>query len=123
MGYADTLCLQLDDRKVVSGDGSAIRVWSHVTGRRIATLKGHTGRVHSVAYDEELVVSGCSQGAVRVWNIDDLKCSRHIRTAHEGCVTGGTRVHLWKAKKDHQWGTTGMSLIRERIDTQAFFRY
>ena len=26
-----------------SGDGQAVRVWSHATGRRIATLKGHTG--------------------------------------------------------------------------------
>ena len=45
VGYVDTLCLQLDDTKVVSGDGQSVRVWSHVTGRRIATLKGHTGVV------------------------------------------------------------------------------
>lgn len=29
--------------QVVSGDGAAVRVWSHVTGRRIATLQSHTG--------------------------------------------------------------------------------
>ena len=43
VGYPDTLCLQLGDSTVVSGDGQAVRVWSHATGRRIATLKGHTG--------------------------------------------------------------------------------
>ncbi len=43
VGLPDTLCLQIDDSKVVSGDGQVVRVWSHTTGRRIATLKGHTG--------------------------------------------------------------------------------
>ncbi len=63
VGYADTLCLQLDDSKVVSGDGQAVRVWSHSTGRRIATLKGHAGRVTGVAYDDNLVVSGDTQAS------------------------------------------------------------
>ncbi len=45
-GFASTACLQIDDTKVVSGDGSAVRLWSHATGRRIATLPGHTGEVH-----------------------------------------------------------------------------
>ena len=42
-GAPGTSCLQLDDSKVVSGDGSLVRLWSHDTGRRIATLSGHTG--------------------------------------------------------------------------------
>ena len=69
-------------------DGSSVRVWSHLTGRRIATLKGHTGRVNTLAYDENLVVSGCSLGALRFWGMDDLKCSRNVRVAHEGSVNG-----------------------------------
>ena len=73
---------------MVSGDGQAVRVWSHGTGRRIATLKGHTGRVTSVAFDDNLVVSGCSQGGVRIWGMDDLKCVRSVRTAHDGGVSG-----------------------------------
>lgn len=91
LGHPDTACLQLDDAKVVSGDGQAVRVWSHVrerSGRRIATLKGHTGTVTSVAYDNDLLVSGCSQGGLRIWGMDDLKCSRAFRTAHEGGVAG-----------------------------------
>ena len=46
VGFPSTSCLQLDDSKVVSGDGQAVRVWGHVTGskyRRIATLTGHAG--------------------------------------------------------------------------------
>jgi hypothetical protein len=29
--------------QVISGDGAAVRMWSHVTGRRLATLQGATG--------------------------------------------------------------------------------
>lgn len=43
-GWPGTSCLQMDDSKVVSGDGPSVRLWSHATGRRIATLQGHTGR-------------------------------------------------------------------------------
>ncbi len=84
MGYSDTSCLKLDGDKVVSGDGQVVRVWSHLTGRRIATLKGHTGPVSCVAFDDNFVVSGCGQGSVRVWGMDDLKCCRVFRSAHEG---------------------------------------
>eukprot|EP00775_Hariotina_reticulata_P004959 gene4959-5200_t len=42
VGFAGTWCCQLDDTKVVSGDGSAVRLWAHDTGRRIATLRGHS---------------------------------------------------------------------------------
>ncbi len=34
---------QMDDSKVVSGDGNAVRLWSHATGRRIATLQVRPG--------------------------------------------------------------------------------
>ena len=73
---------------MVSGDGQAVRVWSHSTGRRIATLKGHAGRVTGVAFDDDRVVSGCSQGGVRIWAMDDLKCTKSVRTAHDGSVAG-----------------------------------
>ena len=44
VGFPNTSVLQLDGAKVVSADGGAVRLWSHLTGRRIATLPGHTGR-------------------------------------------------------------------------------
>lgn len=86
MGCASTGCLQLDDTKVVSADGSAVRLWSHATGRRIATLQGHAARVMSVAFDEELIVSGDTSSIVKLWGMDDLRCRRTLR-GHEGAVT------------------------------------
>ncbi|KAG2442093.1 hypothetical protein HYH02_009582 [Chlamydomonas schloesseri] len=85
MGFPSTLCVQMDDTKVVSGDGGAVRLWSHATGRRIATLQGHPGRVTSVAFDEQLLVSGCTGSVVKLWSMDELKCKRTAR--HEGPVT------------------------------------
>jgi hypothetical protein len=43
VGFPGTWCCQMDDAKVLSGDGCCVRLWSHDTGRRIATLRGHTG--------------------------------------------------------------------------------
>ncbi|GAX84708.1 hypothetical protein CEUSTIGMA_g12130.t1 [Chlamydomonas eustigma] len=86
--HPDTVCLQLDDAKAVTADGQEVRVWSHATGRRIATLKGHAGTVTSIAFNDQMVVSGCNQGAVRIWGMDDLKCTRTLRNAHEGGVGG-----------------------------------
>ncbi|KAJ9533809.1 hypothetical protein QJQ45_026901, partial [Haematococcus lacustris] len=102
-GPLGTSCLQMDDSKVVSADGCMIRLWSHTTGRRLATLKGHAGkcaglprtvwgprcrgRVTCLAFDEQLLVSGCSQAGLKVWSMDELKCSRSLR-GHEGAITG-----------------------------------
>lgn len=43
-GFPNTNVMHLDDSKAVSADGSSVRVWSHATGRRIATLPGHSGK-------------------------------------------------------------------------------
>jgi WD40 repeat protein len=86
VGFAGTWCCQLDESKVVSGDGCAVRLWAHDTGRRIATLRGHSGRVTSVAFDDERILSGCSQGVVKLWSMDELKLSktfRHHTGAHK----------------------------------------
>ncbi|GLC60336.1 hypothetical protein PLESTB_001601200 [Pleodorina starrii] len=86
MGFTSTTCLQMDDTKVVSGDGNAVRLWEHATGRRIATLQGHPGRVTSVAFDDSLLVSGCAGAVVKLWSMDDLRCRRTLR-GHDGAVT------------------------------------
>ena len=72
-------CLALDGTKAVSGDGSCVRVWSHASGRRIATLTGHPGRLTGVAFDDETLVSGCAGGVVRLWSVDELRCVRSLR--------------------------------------------
>jgi WD40 repeat protein len=44
------------------------------------------GRVLGVAFDEDLIISSCSQGAVRLWSMDELKPLRTGRH-HLGAAT------------------------------------
>lgn len=44
------------------------------------------GRVTCCAFDDQLIVSGCSQAGLRLWSMDDLKCTRVLRH-HVGSVT------------------------------------
>lgn len=85
-GFASTTCIALDGTKAVTGDGSCVRVWSHGSGRRIATLPGHPGRLSGVAFDDDTLVSGCAGGVVRLWSVDELRCTRSLRH-HAGAVT------------------------------------
>jgi hypothetical protein len=91
-GFASTTAIALDASKAVSGDGSCVRVWSHATGRRIATLPGHPGRVSGVAFDDDTLISGCAGGAVRLWSMDELRCSKSIRH-HLGPVSAVALLH------------------------------
>ena len=91
-GFAGTACVAVDASKAVSGDGSAVRVWSHATGRRIATLAGHPGRVTCVAFDDDTLVSGCTGGVLRLASMDDLRCARALRH-HVGAVTAVALLH------------------------------
>lgn len=92
IGFASTTCVALDGSKAVSGDGSCVRVWSHDTGRRIATLPGHPGRLTSVAFDDDTLVSGCTGGVVRLWSMDELRCVRALRH-HAGAVAAVALMH------------------------------
>ncbi len=76
----------------MSGDGSCVRVWSHGSGRRIATLPGHPGRLTAVAFDDEVLVSGCTGGVVRLWSMDELRCTRALRH-HAGAVAAVALLH------------------------------
>ncbi len=76
----------MDDSKVISADGPSVRLWSHVTGRRLSKLPGQQGaHVTCLTCNNDLIVVGCSQGAVRLWGMDDLKLLRALR-AHNGPV-------------------------------------
>ncbi|GBF89245.1 hypothetical protein Rsub_02122 [Raphidocelis subcapitata] len=92
-GAASTRCLAMDASKVVSGDGAAVRVWSHATGRRIATLLPHPGRVTGVAFDDESLLTGCAGGVVRLWSIDDLRRRPASLRHHVGAVSAVALLH------------------------------
>jgi hypothetical protein len=53
VGFPGTWCCQMDDAKVLSGDGCCVRLWSHDTGRRIATLRGHTGALRVCVHGQQ----------------------------------------------------------------------
>jgi WD40 repeat protein len=61
-----------------SGDTS-IQLWDVGTGKKIATLDGHSGKVYCVAYspDGKLLASGDSKNTILLW---DLTTKRHIKT-------------------------------------------
>ncbi|OAI45921.1 hypothetical protein AYO44_12245 [Planctomycetaceae bacterium SCGC AG-212-F19] len=50
---------------------ATIRLLDAPTGRELAVLKGHKGRISSVAFtaDNQALVSGSSDGTVRVWDL------------------------------------------------------
>src|SRR5262249_12363155 len=71
-----------DGKRIASGSGDhdkqgeplpgEVKVWDAVTGRAIRTLRGHTGRVTSVAFshDGKRIVSGSDDQTLTVWDLD-----------------------------------------------------
>jgi len=62
----------------------------------------HTaGRITSLAFNEEHIISGCTQAVVKVWEMNDLKAKRTLR-GHEGAITGGCScAHKWGGGSNH----------------------
>ena len=60
-----------DGKRLASGsaDGT-VKVWDALTGQETLTLKGHNGRVASVAFspDGQRIASGSRDGTVKVWD-------------------------------------------------------
>lgn len=50
------------------------------------------GRVTAVAFDDDLIISGCSQGTVKLWSMDELKLSKTLRH-HTDAVSATALLH------------------------------
>ena len=78
-------CLEFDSCKVVTGSrDKTIKIWSLHTGKLLATLRGHSGSVLCLKFDESgFMVSGSSDMSVFVWDLSKLGLPGFAR----GCVS------------------------------------
>ncbi|KAI9482824.1 MAG: WD40-repeat-containing domain protein [Benjaminiella poitrasii] len=88
-GHQDNIvtCLQFDHDKIVSGATDAlINIYDAKRPRVVMTqLKGHNGGVWALQYVGNTLVSGSIDRTVRVWNIDQKRCT-HIFKGHTSTV-------------------------------------
>jgi WD40 repeat protein len=92
------VALSRDGRLVASSglDGTA-RLWEAGSGRPLATLRGHSGEVYSVALDGagRLVASGGDDGTARLWEAGSgaLRCAlRSVRRYEALNIAGLTGI-------------------------------
>ena len=76
-----------------------MKVWDADKGTEILTLKGHTGRVTSVAFspDGKRIVSGSEDSTVKVWDADKgtetLTLKGHTQLGHQRGVQPRWQTH------------------------------
>ena len=67
-----------------------MRVWDVTTGQEVpfSPLKGHTTKIHSVAYspDGRWLASACGDSIVRVWVGDDRRLEHKLRATTSGAM-------------------------------------
>jgi len=68
--------VSLDGKRAVSGCDEELELWDLESAKRLATLIGHTNRVHSVriAPDGRFAVSGSEDKTVKVWDLEARTC-------------------------------------------------
>jgi len=78
-----------DQKKIITGSKSSIRIFDTATWQQIAILEGHTGFVLSLSLfqNDRLLASGSFDGTARLWNLDtNLPLGPPIQ--HEDLVRG-----------------------------------
>lgn len=65
-----------------------MKIWSSVTGRLLATLRGHSAEIADigVSYDNKLLATGSCDKTVRVWNLKNT-APVAILHGHSGMIT------------------------------------
>jgi WD40 repeat protein len=61
-----------DQKKLITGSYTSIRIFDTATGQQIAILKGHTSTIYSLSLfqNDRLLASGSFDNTVRLWNLD-----------------------------------------------------
>ena len=72
------IAINADNIIASGGEDTTVKLWNISTGTLLATLKGHTSEVWSVAFssDGRIVASGSLDGTVRLWRVETGKCLR-----------------------------------------------
>jgi len=66
-----------DEVLAVGSDQPVILLYSTATGKRLASLEGHSSRVKGLAMspDQKLLFSASSDGCIKVWALSDTLVS------------------------------------------------
>lgn len=114
---------------VVTGgvDQTAI-VFNRKTGKKAATLSGHSKKVNSVIFhpSETVIITASQDNTVRTWSGDEYKPG-NVFTQHTGEVTSlslhDTGAYVVSASRDHTWAfhdlESGKTLLQVKEPEEA----
>jgi len=93
-------------RVVSSAEDGFMAVWDVASGKQVATLSGHLGRVWSVVFsdDDRRILSGGADKTVRVWDVTSVHHELYSLTGHGGAVLSVAydrqRNHIFSGSED-----------------------
>ena len=120
-------CLQYDDEKIITGSrDNLVKIWPGPSTASRASgaladrqckrqLEGHVGSVLCLQFDDKKVVSGSSDGTVRVWDLKSGECLQtledheqsvlHLKFLGDRLVTCSKdkTVILWKLNREGKY--------------------
>jgi WD40 repeat protein len=121
--HADTIIdMELngdENRLLTAGWDRRARVWDLASGRRLADLKGHQGRIWNARFQpgQSNVVTASEDATVRFWNYEErLKSiARMENVGHSFVATTDNSLLLAQENgKLHQWTVRGGSIAEEQ---------
>jgi WD40 repeat protein len=93
-GTRSTACavaVSRDGKQLASGNYNRIHLWNLDSGQLDATLDGHVGLVHGLAFDKrgERLISSSWDNTVRVWDLSSRQAAQTLRLPATGSESAG----------------------------------